>query len=258
MKQQKPRNRPFFWPGAILAALLVTPFAAAQESRPDLMPADEILARARRAFPDDPLELKGILQAQHNRRRNRTSKYYFTMLMEWKADVPRVTLVLRDAFGTDREKIEIQWRGQGLTDFTYFKGANLEPAQIPDLFVPIADMGFNWADLSLSFLWWSDGKTLDVDKHKDRPCYVLLVPAPSGNMAFDKVKLWIDAEVFSLLRAEYLDKNGEPVKKFKVISVTPVNKMWIIKQAEFRNYSEDIKARIKVSDMTIRDPDEEP
>ncbi len=155
---------------------------------------------------------------------------------------------IMDAFGRDREQLTIRRDGGGAT-LSYQAGNPPTNAPAPALGTPIAGTALTWMDLTLSFLWWPDGKTIGIAEVRGQPCYVVDAHAPAGQTApYASVRMWVDTRASMMLQAEGYDTLGEPIRRISVKSFKKINDEWMIKDLEIGELKIDRRTILRIRD----------
>jgi hypothetical protein len=91
-----------------------------------------------------------------------------------------------------------------------------------------------YGDLSLDFLHWGEVSVLGRDSVKTVPAYVYeaVAPARAEGMGYDRVRYWVGAETYALLRADGYDKKGRVVKRMEVNGVIRLGDAVTIKELQ--------------------------
>jgi hypothetical protein len=242
---------------AVLLTCILAADAGAQEkksvfipSRPD---AQTLLADVRNALPEVPLHVTGRLQARDRRGQRETSRQ-IEMNLAWGEPEPHAEYIISDAFGRRMEKIEITWPNEKPV-FAYYTGDPLEPAPLPDLTHPIDGLDITWSDLSMHFLWWTNGTVSGHEKHRGRPCWVVDIPAPPASAAdYSGVRLWIDPEVRVLLQAQGYGPSNNLIRKLQVKSFKRVDELWTIQNVDVTSYPSRSKTTLRIKDIETGKP----
>jgi len=211
-----------------LAALLSFSFVASGEVE-SVPTASQLLGDVIARLPREPLLITGDIKLR--RRKGFVERELgFDMVVHWGATPSVARYTVRDAFGGDLEQLSVLRMHGGKPVFRYASGDPLTPADTPDLFAPIQGTDFSWMDLTLSFLWWSDGQIVDTDSVKGYECYVVAVPAPAAESGqYAKVRVWIAKKIRMLLQATGYDLGGEPMRRLWVKSFKKINERWMVK-----------------------------
>ncbi|MFH0908830.1 MAG: outer membrane lipoprotein-sorting protein [bacterium] len=238
---------------------------AADDSK--LPPAQELLDGCIGTLPDIPLVISGQLQSK-SKDGDIEARINVEMLLDWQADPPTARYTLRDNFGHALEHLSVTWPAHNasrsvageLPEYRYFQGDPLVAAPVPVLSEPVRGTDISWMDLSLSFLWWPDGRTVGAEDVRSRTCYVLEVPAPreaeqapSGSFGgCSKVRLWIDLNIHIMLRADAYDAAGQFVRRMDVKGFKKINERWVIQHVEIESYPSRHRTVLRVRDVQDR------
>lgn len=232
-----------------VAALGVTPAADV----PVLPSASSILAGVAGALPDIPLLVNAELQSK-TKDGKLERRFQVEMLLDWNMDPPGARYTLRDGFGATLSHLSLSWPEGGPADYRYFTGTPLQAAPLPNLAEPIEGTDIAWMDLSLAFLWWPDGVTRGTEEVKGRECYVLDIPAPTGEFAgCSGVRVWIDPRISILLRAEAYGMEDQKLRRLEIKSFRKINDRWFIKDIEVQSYPSRHKTILRVRDVQDRE-----
>ena len=232
------------WCGAI-AVLAQPPF------KPAVPAARELLNRVIQALPDVPLRILADLDARA-REGAPARRKHVEMLLDWQADPPTARYTLRDAFGSAQSHLAITWEEPRRPVIRYFEGQPLQAAPLPDLVSAIPDTDISWMDLSLSFLWWPNAKTVGREEFKGRPCWVVDIPAPDAFAGCSGVRLWIDPRIAILLKAEAYGAENTPMRRLEVKSFKKINNRWVIKDIELTSLPARSKTLLRVRQVEDR------
>lgn len=89
----------------------------------------------------------------------------------------------------------------------------------------------NYYDLGLPFLYWPDPKFIGEDRLRGQDC--LVIEVKSDTEPYRRVKLWVQAEYFALLKAEAFDADENPVKRISITSFKRIGNIWIPRGMDF-------------------------
>jgi len=196
-----------------------------------LPPAMEILAQVRSNFPQEPLLIKGqILSGGRIGKLERAC--YIETLLDLGGDPATVCYKISDAFGTPLEQMTISIAEGCEAEFEYERGNPLQPAKAPPPAEVIRDTDVTWNDLSLLFLWRTDGRTLRAENLRGRDCYVLAFPRPDGGTK----TIWIDTQMLMLIQMEDADRAGSLQRRMTVKNIKKISERWMIRNMEIRDY----------------------
>jgi len=211
--------------------------------------AEEIMGRVRAAFPEGPLKLNAQMLTKTPSGKIEAT-YLIEIVYASTNETLSVSIKLSDAFGTPLEKVTAENIGSGASQYRYFNGEELDPAQMPPLDSQIADTDFVWQDLALSFLWWPNGAIAGMDSLKGRQCHIVDIPAPStSDSRIRGTRLWIDAQMFVLLRAKFYDAENELSRRFDVKSFAKTDDLWMVKDIDIRTYPSRHRTVLRVRDV---------
>ncbi len=207
----------------------------------------EVLRRVRSSFPSVPIELNAQLLSR-DRNGNTDQTMNVAITLRWAAAVPSAQYVLADAFGAEVAQFKIQWiHGDQPAAELFRNGARQE---LSDLSECIEGLDFSWADLSLSFLWWTEGQTVGMESKKGRQCYVLDMQAPEEHAStYQGVRLWVDADMYMLLEAEGYNTSGQRLRKLEIKSFKKVDEVWTLQNLDIQSYPSRHKTTLRVRDM---------
>ena len=217
--------------------------------------ADQILSQVRHSFPRQPVTLTAQLKTK-GRDRKDTARYQAELKLDWGGSVPTAAYRISDHFGTPLEKLTLNWSGATSNHAAYFTGPNESPQPLPPLTQAIQQTDFTWLDLSLDFLWWSDGERVGEDEWKNRRCHIIKLPAPAALSAhINTITLWVDQTVPMLLKAETYGPDGALTRRLQVNSFKKINGEYMVQDIEVKQYPSRHKTTLRVKDFEIHDLD---
>ena len=235
-----------FWAGACAwAAAGGDPAAEAQ------------MARVQRSMPDVPLELEAAIRVvDPNGKTLKTVQAEAVLTPRESGRTARY--VLRDAFGGILEEMTVEL-GDGAAAFAYALGDPPQPAPLPDLFGPIQGSEISWMEMSFSYFWWPDPKTVGTEKVANRwDCQIIEIPCPPEYPGgWSHLRLWVAPAYDAVVRGEAW-RDGRAVKRFEVKSVKKLRQVYMIGDLEVKNLETGARARLKVGQMRMRSPDYSP
>lgn len=230
------------------AALLIGASASGQPTLPE---ARALLNDVILALPDIPLRITGDLTARA-RGGHPDVRKGVEMLLDWQADPPTARYTLRDAFGGPLSHLAITWARPGAPEYRFFEGYPLRAAPLPDLVAPIPGTDISWMDLSLSFLWWPNAKTVGREDVRGQSCWVVDIPAPNAFAGCAGVRLWISPRINIMLKAEAYDGANKPMRRFDVKSFKRINNRWVIKDIELTSLPARTRTTLRVRNVEDR------
>lgn len=211
--------------------------------------ANDLLGDVIARLPPEPLLITGDIT--HKKRKGFVERTLtFDMAVHWGANPSVACYTVRNALGTELEQLTVLRMQGGQPLFRYAAGSPLEDADTPDLFAPIQDTDISWMDLTLSFLWWPDGRIVDTDTIKGYDCYVVEVPAPDSVPGqYAKVRVWIAKKIHMLLQATGYDHNGDPVRRLWVKSFKKIDEQWMVKDLLVQGRSDLHRTELRIRDV---------
>jgi len=209
-----------------------------------LPPATEILAQVRESLPREALLIKGqILSGGRLGKLERVC--YIEMSLDFGADPAIVHYKISDTFGTPLEQMTISMSEGGETEYEYETGNPFKSAPAPQPTGVIRDTDVTWNDLSLLFLWRSDGRTAREENLRGRDCYILEFPRNEGGIQ----SVWIDMQMLVLIQMEELDCGGRLQRRMIVKNIKKISDQWMIKNLEIRAYPSLHHTLIRVDEV---------
>lgn len=226
-----------------LAVLLFAVSAFAE----DLPPAPQILAAARAQLPPYPVEMKGTLKqwvpVGSSGNEFMKKALDIEMTLDWNAIPAQAEYRIRDPKKDFVQTVKIFWKESGV-EFDFAE--NGEEKEI-DPFDQILDSGVTWIDLTFSFLWNQQAKTIGTDKKLFKECYLISIPRPGGN----KLLLWVEKETGRLLGAEENNANGDRVKIIKVVSVKKFDNLWMVKDLDIIQPAQGGRTSLRIDQLEV-------
>lgn len=204
-------------------------------------PASEILAQVRANLPRQSLRFKGQIMSGGRLGKLERSGH-IEMFLDFGADPAIARYKISDAFGASLEQMTISMGEDCEVEFEYERGNPLKPAPAPPPSGSILLTDVTWSDLSLLFLWRTDGQTAREETLRGRDCYVIEFPGNAVLIENRKSKIencqvaWIDAQLLVLLQMEETDGDGIPQRRLTVKNIKQISDQWMIKNLEIRSY----------------------
>lgn len=87
-----------------------------------------------------------------------------------------------------------------------------------------------YGDLAFKFLYWPTARVLGEENVRTRKCWKLQLRAPSRELSYSNVLLWVDKASGALMRMEGYDWNAQLIKRFEVVSAQKIEGRWFLKQ----------------------------
>lgn len=110
----------------------------------------------------------------------------------------------------------------------------------------IRGTGVTYEDLAFKFLYWPTARVLGEENVRTRKCWKLQLRAPSRELQYSNVLLWVDKASGALMRLEGYDWNAQLAKRFEVVSAQKIDNRWFLKQMrieELQPGSSHVQAR---------------
>jgi hypothetical protein len=212
--------------------------------KPELVPAMEILARVRANLPQKALRIKGqILSGGRIGKLEHTG--YVEMFLDFGGDPAMVCYKISDAFGTPLEQMTISMAEESDPELEYERLKSPRPAAAPEPAGIIMNTDLTWNDLSLLFLWRTDGRTQRTENLRGRECYVIVFPL-NGN---GEQSVWIDTQMLVLIQMEEVGADGRLLRRLMVKNIKQISDQWMIKNLEIRAYPSLHHTLIKIDEV---------
>ncbi len=95
----------------------------------------------------------------------------------------------------------------------------------------------SYEDLMEDRRLWDDysAEVVSEETYQDRPCWVLMLTAKSGDIAYHSRKIWVDQERFVSLREERYARSGKMIKTTQVKSVRRIEDRWFPFEMVFKD-----------------------
>ena len=209
-----------------------------------LPPAPQILAAARAQLPSQPIHMNGTLQ---ERAPNGFVKKALSVEMDldWNATPPRADYRIHDEKNKRFQTLEIQWFPSGPI-FQCLE--NNTPVSNFNPHTEINGLGITWSDLSFSFLWSSEARTLRTGKKRGEECFVISVPRPENH----SLLLWIEKKTGRMLGAEEQNADGKRQKVLKVVSVKKFDDLCMVKDLDIVRFKPERKTTLRIDSLETR------
>ncbi len=210
---------------------------------PELL--NDVIAR----LPRDPLLIVGDITLR--RRKGFVERALkFDMAVHWGVNPSVARYTVRDSLGKELEQLTVLRMVGGRPVFQYAAGDPLQQEETPNLFSPIQETNLSWMDLTLSFLWWPEGRIVDMDSVKGYDCYVVEVTAPEAQPEqYARVRVWIAKKIHMLLQATGYDAKGEPMRRLWVKSFKKINEQWMVKDLLIQGNSNAQRTELRVRNV---------
>lgn len=235
----------------VLVAALV--FGAVAPAAGQVADGDQLMARVRAALPYIPLRINGELQSR-DRRGNIVRVTPVEMELDWGAATPTALYIIRDRFGSELERLRISWALDGGAVYEYAQGDPPESAPLNDLNQSISGLDLDWADLSLSFLWWSGARIVGSERVRGRFCHIVDLQAPVNEVGrYTGVRLWIDPETSLLMQADAYDASTRLARRLQVKSLRKIDDIWMVQNLDIFTPSSRERVTLRVRKLKALD-----
>lgn len=101
---------------------------------------------------------------------------------------------------------------------------------------PILDTDITYEDLCLDFMRWDHVQPLGTDHVKTLTAWAFDAVPPRGTSAYARVRFWIAAEYYALLRADGYNGAGELIKRLEVNGVQRIGEAYVIKEMQISSF----------------------
>ncbi len=221
----------------------------------------KLLQKVRRVLPSKPLALRGELRVIR-KKGVATRSHPVRILIDFAGSRGSARYTIQDPRNGEVEKLRVNYFSDKASEYFYGKGVGEPDSELSNLYGAIQDTSISWLDLTLSFLWWREEKTVGMDAVKGRECYIVVVRPPSSaektvleepaEDQYSKVKLWIDAKVHMVLQAEGYDHDDKLVRRLTIRSLKKIKDHWMIKEMEIESRPFTYRTRLRINDMRVK------
>jgi hypothetical protein len=221
------------------------------EPRPS---AERLMRDVVAQLPTEPMTVSGKLVVRR-RHGMPVAIYPFELKADWGAHPASATYRINDSFGQSLEQLKII-HGKD-NQFIYSAGDPLKLQKIFNLSSRIQKTDLSWTDLTLSFLWWKDGKIVGEESIRTYNCYIVEVNAPStGRYPYASVKLWISKKAHFMLQAEGYNDKHKIMRRLWIKTVQKINDdEWMIKDMEIQRYPKAQMTKLRVISVKKTEPE---
>jgi len=242
----------FLMSGTALAAVDEEYVAVEPRGLPD---AQELLQKVIESLPNVAVKINAQILSK-TRRGKIDRKLNTEMVLDWYGHPPYVRYTIRDRFGDLLDDLTITWPGTAKQNLHYICGDSPDETSVENLYERIQGTDISWIDLTLSYLWWPDGKTVGMEPVKGRTCYIVDLSSPDETGEYAGVRLWIDAKINILLQAAAYDDSGQLIKLLEVKSFKKIREVWIIKDLDIQSFPMRHKTVLRVRGAAQLNPED--
>lgn len=242
---------------ALTPVLFIAAYAFGQDVADQVIPrvvlpnGNALLQAVRDRLPAEPITLKATLKTVTSVRSgpDEITRVKAESTMDFGADIPHGSYTIFDLKGMPIEKAVVEWI-KGNARFTYFEGPNLVRKQD---FVPtqmLKNTPFTWYDLSLSFLWWPQAKTIAQSQKTIRKVWLVdLEPPIELRQTYSRVRLQIDQAETLVRAATVFDAQGEKIREIEIKGLQKLDGIYMFKDMAITSWPGRVKTTIIVKDL---------
>jgi hypothetical protein len=204
-------------------------------------------------LPDVPVRVTGELQ-RRSPGGDLEKRVGVDMTLDWKTQPPTARYSTRDAFGKPLEHLGVTWHRDQPPEYRFFRGDPLVAAPVPPLTDAIEGTDVTWMDLTLAYLWWPGGRTVGAEEIRGRDCWVVDLPPPTNHFAAaSAVRLWLDAKMGGVLRAQVFDAAGQLIRRVDVKGFKKIGDRWFVQVIEVESLPAKTTTTLRVRDVEDRE-----
>jgi hypothetical protein len=210
-----------------------------------------LLQAVRDRLPAEPITLKATLKTVTSVRSgpDEITRVKAESTMDFGADIPHGSYTIFDLKGMPIEKVVVEWV-KGDARFTYFEGANLLRKQDFVSTQMLKNAPFTWYDLSLSFLWWPQAKTIAQSQKTIRKVWLVdLEPPVELRQTYSRVRLQIDQAETLVRAATVFDAQGEKIREIEMKGLQELDGIYMFKDMAIISWPGRVKTTILVKDL---------
>ena len=110
-------------------------------------------------------------------------------------------------------------------------------------------------DLMMPYIYWEDWEYDGVTRIRGRIAHSFFMVAPEdfrgGPEDLGGVMVYLDEAFNAMLKAEYLDQEGEKLKTFRLLDLKKVDGVWLPKTIDFMDEISRDKTRFRITDAAM-------
>lgn len=207
--------------------------------------AADVLERVRANLPSEAIRIRGELLC--GARRGKLDRAFYLDAKLQLGQAPAMACyTLRDAFGAVTEQLTIVRQPNGMWRRDYAKGRPLQSAAAPAGDSLIGGSDVTWNDLSLAFLWWTDGVITGRERLLERECIVLEFMPPQAPRL---TRVWIDEALLVLIKVEEYDAQQVLQRRIAVRTFKKIDNNWMIKDLDIRRWPGEHRTLIRLNEV---------
>jgi len=206
--------------------------------------AADVLERVRANLPKEAIRIKGELLC--GARRGKLDRvFYLDADLQLGQSPATACYTLRDGFGAAAEQLTIMRLPDGSWRRDYAAGRPLQSAPAPAGGSLIGGSDVTWNDLSLAFLWWTDGIIAGRELFLERDCLVLEFTPPQAPRL---TRVWIDEERLVLMKVEEYDAQRVIQRLIKTRTIKKIGDTWMITDLDIRRWPGEHRTLLRLND----------
>ena len=207
--------------------------------------AADVLERVRANLPKEAIQIRGELLCGTQRGKLDRAFYLDAQLQLGQAPAT-ASYTLRDGFGAPAEQLTMIRQPNGTWLRDYARGQPLQSAPAPTGDSLIAKSDVTWNDLSLAFLWWTDGAITGRELFLERECLVLEFTPPQAPRL---TRVWIDEALLVLIKVEEYDAQRVLQRRIAVRTFKKIGDNWLIKDMDIRRWPGNHRTLIRLNEV---------
>jgi len=207
--------------------------------------AADVLERVRANLPKEAIQIRGELLCGAQRGKLDRAFYLDAQLQLGQAPAT-ARYTLRDRFGAPAEQLTIVRQPNGMWLREYAKGQPLQGTSPPAGNSLIGGSDVTWNDLSLAFLWWTDGVITGRERLLERECLVLEFMPPQAPRL---TRVWIDEALLVLIKVEEYDAQRILQRRIAVRTFKKIGDNWMIKDLDIRRWPGEHRTLLRLNEV---------
>ncbi len=223
------------------------PRAPSETSPSTFTQTSDVLERVRANLPVEAVEIRGELLC--GARRGKLDRaFYLDAKIQLGQSPAKACYTLRDGFGDATEQLTITHQSNGKCQRDYAQGRPLKSAPAPAGASLIGSSDVTWNDLSLAFLWWTNGVITGRELFLERECLVLEFMPPQAPQL---TRIWIDEARLVLMKVEEYDAQRVLQRRIGVRSFKKIGDNWMIKDLDIRRWPGEHRTLIRLNEASV-------
>ena len=208
--------------------------------------AADVLEQVRANLPKEAIQIRGEVLC--GARRGKLDRaFYLDARLQLGQAPATARYTLRDGFGAPAEQLTMVRQPNGVWLRDYAKGRPLQGAPEPAGDSLIGGSDVTWNDLSLAFLWWTDGVITGREPLLERECLVLEFMPPQAPRL---TRIWIDEALLVLIKVEEYDAQRVLQRRIAVRTFKKIGDTWLIKDMDIRRWPGEHRTLIRLNEVS--------